>query len=106
MKNLWLVLAFLCATCTLGFGQDLINNTLAGKRYPKVEMNLKPTVQLIQERKALQGQLREVDLFRLSNNRSKANLQDWVLDPILLELDAQDGTNAVAFGWKVGAFGF
>jgi len=76
MKNLWLVLAFLCATCTLGFGQDLITNTLAGKRYPKVEQDLKPTVQLIQERKALEGKLTEVDLFRLSNNRSQATPQE------------------------------
>lgn len=110
MKNLWLVLAFLCTTCTLGFGQDLITNTLAGKRYPKVEMNLKPTVQLLQERKALQGQLTEVDLFRLSSKRSATNLQEWVLDPILLELNAEDLMNTlreaprdISFAVPVGA---
>ncbi|WP_367390087.1 zinc-dependent metalloprotease [Lewinella sp. LCG006] len=111
MKNLWLVLACLCASCTLGFGQDLITNTLAGKRYPKVEQNLKPTVQLIQERKALEGELTEVELFRLANNRSSAQqLQDWVLDPILLELDAQDLMNTlreaprdISFAVPVGA---
>lgn len=110
MKNLWLVLAFLCASCTLGFGQDLITNTLEDKRYPKVEMDLKPTVQLIQERKALQGKLTEVDLFRLSSNRSNASLQDWVLDPVLLDLNADDlmntlreGPRDISFAVPVGA---